>query len=85
MRLNNKAPAPAKSAIKAAPLLDLPPQIIIDDWLKRDRERRKPQEEKEQRIRIPLDMPHRKPRDQPGIREPEEIIIDLNKPANTLN
>jgi hypothetical protein len=80
-RLNNKTntpPAP-KPQIKAAPFVDLPPMIIIDDWLKREREKKKPKDEPEQQIRLPLDMPlPPKPRQDSDIREPEEIIIDLN-------
>ncbi len=82
-RLNKKAPASAKPEIKAAPLIELPPQIIIDDWLRREREKRKQQkDESERQIRLPLDRPL-PPR--PEISEPHEIIIDLNNPDNLVN
>lgn len=85
-RLNKKTPAPAKPEMKAAPLLDLPPQIIIDDWLKR--ERRKKQDETDgQRQRIKLPVPGSEPLTEVPDKqeEPWEIIIDLNNPDNLVN
>lgn len=77
MRLNKQ---PAK---KASPALQLPHPVIIDDWLKRDRERREREaDEKRPRIRAPEHAPQKRPENK---EEPKEIIIDINEPDNAVN
>lgn len=74
----NKAPA-----VKAAPALNLPNQVIIEEWLKRDRQRReREQEEKRPRIRAPAHSPLQQPEKK---EEPKEIWIDINEPDNSVN
>jgi hypothetical protein len=78
----NKPPAK-----KASPDLHLPNQVIIDDWLKRDRQRREREaEEKKPRIRVPAHSPQQQPdQKEDKIEEPKEIRINIIDPDNDVN
>ncbi len=73
----NKQPAQ-----KAAPTLHMPHQVIIEEWLKRDRQRReREKEDKRPRIRAPAHSPQQQEKKE----EPGEIKIDINNPDNDVN
>ena len=77
-RLNTQ---PAK---KASSSLQLPHQVIIDDWLRRDRQRRQQeQDDKRPRKEIPTRSPEQ-PKEAP-VEEPTEIRINIITPDSDSN
>jgi hypothetical protein len=74
----NKPPA-----VQAAPVVEMPHPVIIEEWLRRDRQRREREDDaKRPRIRAPEHSPQMPPQKK---EEPKEIRIDITDPDNTVN